>query len=211
MSLLSKYDLDLLEKYDYLCGIDEVGRGCLAGPLVVCGVIMKYDEILEEVKDSKKLSLKKREQLEKEIKAHCIEYFILEVDVKTIDAKNIYQATKDAMNEIALLTNYENILILSDAMPLVVDNHLSIIKGDNTSYAIACASILAKVYRDKLMTFLDYTYPQYDFKHNKGYGTKKHLEALSNNGYLKNIHRTSFEPIKSMVNEKKNQQMKFNF
>ncbi|MDL2211274.1 ribonuclease HII [Erysipelotrichaceae bacterium OttesenSCG-928-M19] len=201
MKSLHKYDLALLKKYDYLIGIDEVGRGCLAGPLVVCGIIMKYDNLLEEVNDSKKLSRKKREQFNDDILNNCLEYVIVEVDIKTVDEKNIYQATKLAMNEIATKLNKHNSLILSDAMPLDIDNNLAIKKGDETSYAIACASIIAKVYRDKLMCLLAQEYPQYDFENNMGYGTKKHLEALEKHGYLEDIHRKSFEPIKSMCNK----------
>ncbi|MDR1782376.1 MAG: ribonuclease HII [Bacilli bacterium] len=207
MSDLFNYDLYYLKDYDFICGIDEVGRGSLAGPLVVCGVIMKYDYEIDGIMDSKKLSSKKREELDKLIKEHVYEYFILEVDVETIDKKNIYQATRDAMNEIANNIIDKNVLVLSDAMKLNSVNNISIIKGDATSYAIASASIVAKVYRDKLMDFLHLSYPMYDFKNNKGYGTKKHILALKEFGFIKDIHRESFEPVKSMCSS----QIKFNF
>lgn len=198
MKSLIDYDLKYLKEYKYLVGIDEVGRGCLAGPLVVCGVIMKYDCCIAEVNDSKKLSAKKRELLYDEILDNCIDYFILEIEPCDVDSLNIYQATKKAMENIAAKIQVDNCLILSDAMPLAVENNISIIKGDATSYAIACASILAKVYRDRLMIELAKQYPEYDFENNKGYGTKKHLVALDEYGYIENIHRKSFEPIKSM-------------
>jgi ribonuclease HII len=206
MSTLSNYDIEYFNKYQYICGIDEVGRGCLAGPLVVCGIIMDYNNIIEEVKDSKKLSEKKRDFLFPIIIDNCIAYEIRVVAVNIIDELNIYQATKQAMNEIATSLSNDNTLFLSDAMPLAINNNISIIKGDNTSYAIACASIMAKVIRDQMMCSLALQYPLYDFANNKGYGTKKHLVALEEYGYINQVHRKSYEPIKSMVN----QQLKLN-
>lgn len=199
MSLLVEYDKKLLEEYDYIIGIDEVGRGCLAGPLVVCGVVINAQSLLAEVKDSKKLNANMRNKLNDVIIESCLEYKIVEIHIDEVDNLNIYQATKKAMNQIAIDLNYENSLILSDAMQLEVVNNLSIIKGDDTSSAIACASILAKVYRDNLMNDLSLKYPQYGFESNKGYGTKKHLKALEVHGYIEGIHRKSFEPIKSMI------------
>ncbi|MDF9866756.1 ribonuclease HII [Bacilli bacterium PM5-3] len=201
MKSLFEYDLKYLEQYDYLIGIDEVGRGCLAGPLVVCGIIMKYDEVIESINDSKKLTPKKRNELYQKILDNKINHFIIEVDPCDVDNDNIYQATKKAMQKIACELQIDNCLVLSDAMPLDNIEHISIIKGDETSYAIACASIIAKVYRDNLMIELASTYPEYDFENNKGYGTKKHLQALEKHGYLENIHRKSFEPIKTMCNK----------
>lgn len=201
---LSSYDLNYLKEYDYIIGIDEVGRGCLAGPLVVCGVIMKYENIIDEVNDSKKLSEKRREKLVPLIKENCVEHFILEVDNDIVDEINIYQATKQSMQQIATKLNRDNTLILSDAMPLEMNHCIDIIKGDATSYAIACASILAKVYRDHIMVELDKEYPEYNFAKNKGYGTKAHKEALEKYGYIDKIHRKSYEPVKSMVNKQMN-------
>ena len=207
MNSLIDFDLKQLKEYDYLIGIDEVGRGCLAGPLVVCGIIMNYDDCLLEVNDSKKLSIKKREQLYLEILKRCVAYFVVEITPKRIDEFNIYQATKKAMQQVAKKLTQKNTLILSDAMSLDLTNNEAIIKGDETSYAIACASIVAKVYRDNLMKDLALQYPKYDFENNKGYGTKKHLLALQQYGYLDNVHRKSFEPIKTMCS----QQIKFKF
>lgn len=198
MSSLYDHDVELLNDYEYIIGIDEVGRGCLAGPLVVCGVVMKYQDVLEEINDSKKLSEKKRESLYDKIIEDTNNYFILEVDTKTVDDKNIYQATKSAMETIATNLNNNNTLVLSDAMPLAIDNCVPIIKGDTKSYAIACASILAKVYRDRLMIEMAKDYQEYGFEKHKGYGTKQHILALEEHGYLEGIHRKSFEPIKSM-------------
>ncbi len=201
VSLLVEYDKKLLEKYDYLIGIDEVGRGCLAGPLVVCGVVINSQCLLKQVKDSKKLNGKQREQLNQIIIDSCLEYTILEIPINEVDELNIYQATRKAMNEIAQTFTYENSLILSDAMKLDVNNNLSLIKGDDTSSVIACASILAKVYRDNLMKELACLYPQYDFENNKGYATKKHILALEEHGFIEEVHRKSFEPIKSMCSK----------
>lgn len=202
MSLLSDYDLAYLQEYDYIIGIDEVGRGCLAGPLVVGAVIMKYDTIIEMIDDSKALSAKTRISLYQGIIDNADDYQIIEVANDIVDSLNIYQATKQAMNTLADSLYRDKSLILVDAMPLNVSHPtISIIKGDATSYAIACASIIAKVHRDNIMIELDQQYPEYDFVHNKGYGTKKHKEALDRYGYIKGIHRLSFEPIKSMFNK----------
>ncbi|MGL4383417.1 MAG: ribonuclease HII, partial [Bacilli bacterium] len=129
-------------------------------------------------------------------------YQFIEVNPIIIDQINIYEATKQAMETLATKLYHPKTLILVDAMPLNIKYpHLSIIKGDATSYCIACASILAKVYRDNIMISLSKDYPLYDFHNNKGYGTKKHLKAIAEYGYLKGIHRESFEPIKSLVNK----------
>lgn len=201
MSLLSDFDLAYLEQFDYLIGIDEVGRGCLAGPLVVCGIVMSYDDIIEIVADSKTLTAQTRNELYDDIIARAVDYQVLEVDIEVVDQLNIYQATKQAMDTLANNLYRPNSLVLVDAMPLSVDHPTkSLIKGDTQSYAIACASIVAKVHRDNIMIALHDTYPEYDFVHNKGYATKKHKAALDEYGYIDGIHRLSFEPIKSMLN-----------
>lgn len=200
MNKLFAYDQQYLKKYSRLCGIDEVGRGCLAGPLVVCGIVMKYDQEIPGVRDSKKLTPAQRLTLDQAITKQCQGYVLIIVDVATIDQKNIFQATKAAMQSIAQSMSADT-LILSDALNLDRANNLSLIKGDDTSYAIACASIKAKVYRDQLMGALAELYPQYDFKNNKGYGTKKHRAALFKYGYVKGLHRESFAPVKTMLSE----------
>jgi len=203
---LYNYDLNLLKEYNTIIGIDEVGRGNIAGPLVVCACIMNYDSLIQGINDSKKLSEKKRQALYQEILQQCNQHIIIEVDNEIVDSINIYQATKQAMLQTLeqLSFNKDKTIILSDAMPLNIENNLPIIKGDATSYAIACASILAKVYRDNLMIQLDKDYPLYDFKNNKGYGTKKHLQAIKEHGYIPGVHRKSYEPIKSMLNQQLN-------
>lgn len=205
MSSLSDFDLAYLAQFDYLIGIDEVGRGCLAGPLVVCGIVMSYDSIVEEAADSKTLTAKTRNNLYQDIIERSVEYEVIEVDIETVDQLNIYQATRQAMEKLANHLYRPNSLILVDAMPLGVEYPIrSLIKGDNKSYAIACASIVAKVHRDNIMINLDQKYPEYDFVNNKGYATKKHKAALEKHGYLDGIHRLSFEPIKSMLNKQLN-------
>ncbi len=176
-----------------LCGIDEAGRGPLAGPCVVAAVMMPPHVIIQGVNDSKKLSAKKREALAKVIQEVAITYHIEIVDVATIDTDNIYQATKHAMIRAAQSLNAE--FTLTDAMPLESGiPHESIIKGDQKSHTIAAASILAKVTRDTIMMTLANDYPEYGFETHKGYATKAHLEALKTYGATLH-HRRSFAPV----------------
>ena len=189
---LFEHDLKLKQKYNLIAGLDEVGRGPLAGPVVTACVIMPYDEMIDGVYDSKRVSAKKREKLYDLILSKAIAYSITLESEKTIDEINILQATKKSM-----LNSYNSLsvkpdVLLVDAVKLDVDcATLPIIKGDSTSYAIACASIVAKVYRDKMMDEYAKSYPMYDFANNKGYGTKKHIEALKQFGKCP-IHRDSF-------------------
>lgn len=186
----------------HIAGVDEAGRGPLAGPLVVASCILPEGYDNPCIDDSKKLTEKKREELFLLIKEVAVDYYINIVDVETIDSKNIYQATKDAMKECVERLKVEPDAVLTDAMPLVNMKMevMDLIKGDAKSQSIAAASILAKVTRDHIMYELDEKYPMYDFKNNKGYGTKKHIAALNEYGF-REIHRKSYEPIKSMVNE----------
>ena len=182
-----------------IAGIDEAGRGPLAGPVIVAMVIMPLDKdnIIEKVNDSKKLTEKMREKLYDEIIARAIDYKIELVDESIIDAINILNATK-----LGMLTCINNIetkpdVVLIDAVKIESDIPTeSIIKGDALSYSIACASILAKVTRDRYMLEMDEKYPQYNFKKHKGYGTKEHIENLKKYGKCE-IHRDSF--IKNFV------------
>ena len=189
---LFEYDLKLKEQYNLIAGLDEVGRGPLAGPVVTACVIMPYDEMIDGVFDSKRVSAKKREKLYDLILEKAIAYSITLESEKTIDEINILNATKKSM-----LNSYNSLsikpdVLLVDAVRLDVDcDTLPIVKGDMTSYAIACASIVAKVYRDRLMDKYNEQYPMYDFINNKGYGTKKHIEALRTFGKCP-IHRDSF-------------------
>ena len=193
-----EYENELHKKNIYLiAGIDEVGRGPLYGPVVAACVVMKPDFFLEEINDSKKLSEKKREKLDKIIRANAISIGIGEVSSKRIDEINILEATKEAMKiaieECLKNTNIEHILI--DAVKL--DTNIpstSIIKGDSKSFSIACASIIAKVYRDNLLKQDALKYPLYSFDKHKGYGTKKHIEAIKEFGVLES-HRRSFKPV----------------
>ena len=184
---------------EYIAGSDEAGRGPLAGPLVVAACILPKNYKNDLINDSKKLTDKKRRELYEVIKRDALCYHIEVIDIDTIDKINIYQASKLGM-KICL----ENLKIkpqaaLLDAMKLEMDYPVeSIIKGDARSISIAAASILAKVYRDDLMVELDEVYPGYDFKKNKGYGTKKHLEALDTLG-ITPIHRKTYEPVKTML------------
>ncbi len=183
--------------FRYVAGVDEVGRGPLAGPVVAAAVILPEDFDVLGINDSKQLSETKREILFDEIKKKAITYHVGIVSHSIIDEVNIYEATKIAMNKAidGLLPSPDFTLI--DAMPLKRSStEQSIIKGDSKSISIAAASILAKVTRDHLMKEYDKKYPGYDFAHNMGYGTKNHLEGLSNIGPCP-IHRKTFAPVRS--------------
>ena len=182
-----------------IAGVDEAGRGPLAGPVCAAAAIMPLDKdkIIEEINDSKKLTEKKREALYDKIISTAIAYKIVLIDEKTIDEINILNATKKGMKEAILGLSVKPELVLLDAVNLDIDiESESIIKGDAKSYNIAAASILAKVTRDRLMLELDKIYPEYNFKKHKGYGTKEHIENLKKYGKC-DIHRDSF--IKNFV------------
>ena len=182
----------LSEKIKFIAGIDEVGRGPLAGPVVTACVVMPYDKKLEGVYDSKKVTKRNRERLYDEIFETAISVSISVKDQNVIDEVNILNATKLAMKESFNNLTVEPDLLLVDAVKLnICKNEMAIVKGDATSYAIACASIVAKVYRDRLMEEYAKVYPNYDFENNVGYGTKKHIEAIKEFGVTP-IHRLSF-------------------
>ena len=173
-------------------GMDEAGRGPLAGPVVAAAVVMPLDDIIEGVDDSKKLSEKKRERLFDEIIAKAIAYKIVAVDEKVIDEINILNATKRAMTECVNGLSVRPDIVLVDAVKLSLEVPTkAIIKGDALSYSIGAASILAKVYRDRLMREYDSLYPWYGFEQNKGYGTKDHIDAIKTVGPCP-IHRRTF-------------------
>lgn len=190
--------------YHNVCGIDEVGRGPLAGPVVAAAVILKKDSYFSGLTDSKKLTKAKREELYNQILNDCIAYSIVELDNKQIAKYNIYNATKIAMTEAVQKLSVHPDFLLIDAMPLEIPNinSHSIIKGDAKSVSIAAASVIAKVYRDRLMEHYAVKYPYYDFENNMGYGTKKHLLGLEKYGVC-DIHREDYEPIKTMLKVKK--------
>lgn len=191
-----EYENELYDKgYKLICGIDEVGRGPLLGPVVTAAVILPIGYFNPEIKDSKKLSEKKREKLYDIIMKDAISIGIGIVDEKKIDEINIYEATKVAMKMAIDNLDVKPDYILIDAMKLDIDiPSNSIIKGDAKSESIASASIIAKVTRDRMLDEIDLEYPMYDLKNNKGYGTKKHLEALKHYGPCK-YHRYSYSPV----------------
>lgn len=189
-----EYERELNSKgYKYVCGVDEVGRGPLAGPVVCAAVIMPLDNVIGGVDDSKKLSAKKRERLAEEIQKIAIACHISLIEAKIIDEINILEATKLCMkNAVEGLSLKPDYVITDGNMTLdIAIPQTSIVKGDAKSYTIGCASIIAKVYRDALMDKYAEEYPQYDFIHNKGYGTAKHVEGIKAYG-LTPIHRKSF-------------------
>lgn len=177
-----------------ICGIDEAGRGPLAGPVSVGAVIMPLDDadIIAGINDSKKLSTKKRDELYDIIKNKAVAYSCIMLDNNIIDEINILEATKRAMYNAVESLKIKPELVLIDAVNLNLDTESkAIIKGDATSYNIAAASIIAKVTRDRLMDEYDAMYPEYNFKSNKGYGTKEHIEAIKKYGPCP-IHRKTF-------------------
>ena len=195
---LYKFD----QNYNHpVAGVDEVGRGCLAGPVVAAAVILNdFDN--NEINDSKKIPKKKREELSSYIKQNSI-YSIGEASVEEIDKLNILNASLLAMKRAIknLSSQPESILVDGNFKPINETNVFSIVKGDTKSISIAAASIVAKVYRDKLMAEFSKTHPEYKFENNSGYGTKEHQKALLKFG-ISPIHRRSFKPIHYILNNK---------
>ena len=182
-----------------IAGVDEVGRGPLVGPVVTACVILPEKFELPGLTDSKKLSEKRREELYPMIMEQAIGVGIGIVSAKRIDEINIYEATKEAMKMAISNCSSKPEHVLIDAMKLDLDiPSTSIIKGDLKSITISAASVVAKVTRDHMLIELDQKYPMYDFKHNKGYPTKKHLEALVKYGVLEE-HRKSYGPVRNIL------------
>jgi ribonuclease HII len=179
--------------FSLIAGVDEVGRGPLAGPVVTAAVILPYGLLIEGINDSKKLSEKQREALYEVIKEKAISFGVGIVSEKEIDELNILNATKKAMeiSIAALMPQPDYILIDAVRLPTVKIEQTSIIKGDALSISIAAASIVAKVTRDRLIVELDNKYPEYGFAKHKGYGTPDHIEAINKYGICP-IHRVSF-------------------
>lgn len=189
-----EYERALYAKgYEFICGIDEAGRGPLCGPVVAAAVILKKDDHIEGVNDSKKLTEKKREELFEIIKERAVAWSVGIVDEETIDRINILEATRLAMKKAVEGLSQKPDFALVDAEKKVsIDVPYSpIIKGDALSESIAAASIIAKVTRDHMIIELDKEYPEYGFAKNKGYGTKEHTEAILKYGLCK-AHRRSF-------------------
>lgn len=183
-----------------IVGLDEAGRGPMAGPLVVGAVIFKEGYGNDAINDSKQLSEKKRKELYDIIIRDALAYYIEVIDVDQVDKLNVYRASQkgmmDAIEHISIKPDYA----LTDAMPLLSDiEHTAIVKGDSKSLSIAAASILAKVTRDELMDYYDQLYPEYNFKKHKGYPTKEHKELLKKYGPCP-IHRRSFKPVMEALN-----------
>ena len=190
--------------YSRILGVDEAGRGPMAGPLVVGGVIFPEDFYDERINDSKKLTEKKREALYDIIIENALAYQIEVLSVEEVDTLNVYEASRTGMKRI--VESLEPDFTLSDAMPLGDIPHLSIIKGDAKSLSIGAASILAKVTRDRIMKEYGKQYPEYGFEKHKGYVTKAHKEALEKYDVTP-IHRKSFAPVQKVLNE----QLSFDF
>lgn len=184
-------------KIKVIVGVDEAGRGPLAGPVVAAACILSRTYINKEINDSKQLSEKKREELFEVIKKDAVAYGVGIVSAEEIDTLNIYEATKKAMKEAINNLKVKFDLILTDAMPLKgFDVEIvPVIKGDAKAMPIAAASIIAKVTRDHMMEELGKKYPEYGFEIHKGYGTAKHMEALKKYGPIKGIHRYSYKPV----------------
>lgn len=195
LTKLKEIEKDLHKKgFKYICGIDEAGRGPLAGPVVVASVIMPKDSMIEGVNDSKKVSEKKREKLYEEITKEAISYGVAIIDQNEIDRINILNATKHGLTTSIKELKVKPDIILVDALTKIDTCGIpynSIIKGDAKSYSIAAASIIAKVTRDRIMRQWDEVYPQYGFAKHKGYGTAAHIAAIKENGICP-LHRLSF-------------------
>lgn len=187
--------------FKYIAGVDEAGRGPLAGPVVAAAVILKKDAQLQYVNDSKQLSEKQRQLALKEIKENALAIGIGISSVDEIDRINIYRAARQAMLSAIYQLKIKPDFLLIDAMPMEIDIPLkSMIKGDTLSVSIAAASIVAKTTRDAYMIEMDKIFPEYNFKQHKGYGTQEHLDAIKNYG-ITPIHRKTFKPIKNMLKD----------
>ena len=194
------------DKVKLIVGVDEAGRGPLAGPVVAAACILPRAYINKEINDSKQLSEKKREELFEIIKENAIAYGVGIVSAEEIDTLNIYEATKKAMKEAIANLKHEFDLILTDAMPLKGFDVevVPIIKGDAKALPIAAASIIAKVTRDRMCKELGEKYPEYGFEVHKGYGTKKHMDALKKYGPIKGVHRFSYKPVAKVALQEMN-------
>ena len=197
---IKKIDMSVYDEgFQYVCGIDEAGRGPLAGPVVVAAVVMPKNSMIDGVNDSKKVSEKKREKLYDLILEEAISYGVGIVDQNEIDRINILNATKAGLTQAVSSMQIKPDIILVDALNNIDTcgvPYRSIIKGDAKSYSIAAASIIAKVTRDRIMREWDKVYPQYGFEKHKGYGTAAHIAAIKENG-LCPLHRLSF--VKNIV------------
>ena len=197
------YEKDLYKQgLTLIAGVDEVGRGPLAGPVVAAAVILPQGCKIKGLNDSKKIPKKKHLEVFQAVQDQALSIGIGIIDNQVIDQVNIYEATKLAMKEAISQLSLQPQHLLIDAMKLDLPiSQTSIIKGDANSLSIAAASIIAKVTRDELMKDYDSQFPGYDFSANAGYGTARHLDGIEKQG-ITPIHRLSFEPIKSLVSSK---------
>jgi ribonuclease HII len=203
-----QFEIALLDQgVEFICGVDEAGRGPLAGPVVAGAVILNPDDPIDGLNDSKQLSEAKREKLAVLIRERALAYAVHFVSPAIIDEINIYQASKLAMLEAIKALKIQPQHILSDAMPLKESNipFTAIIKGDTLSASIAAGSILAKVERDHYMQNISLQYPGYGFEQHKGYPTKEHILALALLG-ITPIHRKTYRPVKDVMEK----QLSFN-
>ena len=195
LKALKEIDKEFFDKgLSYVAGIDEAGRGPLAGPVVVACVIMPKDSMIEGINDSKKISEKKRETLYEKNLEEAVSYGVGIINQEEIDEINILQATKKALTEAVKSMEIKPQVILVDALTgidTIGIPYKSIIKGDAKSYSIGAASIIAKVTRDRIMREWDKVYPQYGFAGHKGYGTAKHMQAIREYGICP-LHRKTF-------------------
>lgn len=200
---MSESDLDLFapEQFSRIAGVDEVGRGCLAGPVVVAAVILDPNRPIKGLRDSKKLSAKKREELAEEIKEKALAWSVAAMGPEVIDKINILQATLEAMKVAVEKLPVEPDFVQVDGNKLPKWKWLSeaIVKGDDKVEWISAASIIAKTTRDAYMCKIAKLYPQYGFEHHVGYGTAEHIKALKAYGPTP-IHRKTFAPVREVIN-----------
>ena len=182
-----------------IAGVDEAGRGPLAGPLVIAAVVMPEEFFISGLNDSKQISASKRDKLYDEILQKALSVSVNIVSISNIDELNIYRATQQGMAEVLLHLDKQPDVALIDAMPVEAGDikTVSLVHGDALSASIAAASIIAKVTRDRIMEKLDALYPAYKFANNKGYGSKDHMQAIDQDGVTE-WHRRSYEPVKSL-------------
>ncbi len=197
--IMNKYEIKAQQNgYQQIAGIDEVGRGPLAGSLVVAGVIL--DKPIYGLDDSKKLTAKKITLLSQQIKQKASKYVIVEVRVATIERLGIKKAVHFGMKKVINQLECDYALIDYEKVNTKVPS-IAITRGDSNSNSIAAASIIAKHFRDEKMKKLHLKYPNYGFDTHVGYGTKKHMEAIKKYGILNNIHRKNFKPISTMLGD----------
>ncbi len=198
---LKQYEEELWKQgFRYIAGLDEVGRGPIAGPVVAAAVVLPQAAAITGVDDSKKLSANRRKVLAAEIKATAISWAVVGINPPYLDDINILNATRKAMHMAVreLYPGPDFLLIDALKLPDINIKQQSLIKGDSLSISIACASILAKVERDASMEYFDLLYPGYGFAKHKGYATRQHIKALMDKGPC-SIHRSSFEPVKTLL------------